>query len=66
MTFWLFKRLSFQFQDRYPNVKRGNFATLDENHLKFFKDALGANRVITDEAECQSYNVDWIKNVRGK
>lgn len=46
-------------------MKRGDYATLDENHFKFFTGLLGENRVLTDPTECEGYNVDWIKNVRG-
>ncbi|KRT80424.1 hypothetical protein AMK59_7652, partial [Oryctes borbonicus] len=52
-------------KDRYSHVKRGNFATLDQNHLNFFRDLLGENRVLTDPSDCQAHNVDWIRNVRG-
>ncbi|KAG5873084.1 hypothetical protein JTB14_011109 [Gonioctena quinquepunctata] len=52
-------------KDRYPHVKRGEYAELDEHHLGFFRDLLGPDRVITDPADCEGFNVDWIKNVRG-
>ncbi|XP_028148779.1 D-2-hydroxyglutarate dehydrogenase, mitochondrial [Diabrotica virgifera virgifera] len=52
-------------KDRYPHVKRGEYANLDQQHVGFFKDLLGLNRVITDSEECESFNVDWIKGVRG-
>ncbi|KAI4466384.1 d-2-hydroxyglutarate dehydrogenase mitochondrial [Holotrichia oblita] len=52
-------------QDRYSHVKRGNFATLEHNHLKFFRDLLGENRVLANSSDCQAYNVDWIRSVRG-
>ncbi|XP_066261640.1 D-2-hydroxyglutarate dehydrogenase, mitochondrial [Euwallacea similis] len=51
-------------KDRYP-VERGNFAFLDSNHLNFFKSVLGAQRMLTDPADCESFNIDWIKSVRG-
>ncbi|XP_050307084.1 D-2-hydroxyglutarate dehydrogenase, mitochondrial [Anthonomus grandis grandis] len=51
-------------KDRYP-VNRADFATLGDKHLQFFRDLLGPQRVITDPAECEGYNVDWIKAVRG-
>ena len=37
--------------DRYPNVKRGNYAILEENDVKFFEAILGKNRVLTQEDE---------------
>ncbi|XP_056634624.1 D-2-hydroxyglutarate dehydrogenase, mitochondrial [Diorhabda sublineata] len=52
-------------KDRYPYVKRGQYANLDQHHLKYFKDLLGPNRVITDTDECQGFNIDWIRSVRG-
>lgn len=52
-------------QDRYPYVKRGDYATLDDSHLKFFKDLLGESHVLTDPSDCVSYNVDWYRTVRG-
>ncbi|CAH0557517.1 unnamed protein product [Brassicogethes aeneus] len=50
-------------KDRYP-VQRGDYAELTDNHLSFFKNLLG-HRVITDASECEPYNIDWIKSVRG-
>ena len=37
--------------ERYPSVKRGNFAILEENDVKFFESILGSNRVLTQEDE---------------
>lgn len=51
-------------KDRYP-VKRGDYAILDNSHLQFFKDVLGSERVVTNPSDCEAYNIDWIKNVRG-
>ncbi|CAG9771240.1 unnamed protein product [Ceutorhynchus assimilis] len=51
-------------KDRYP-VRRGEFAILNKEHLQFFTDLLGTQRVVTDPAECESYNIDWIRSVRG-
>ncbi|KAL1491329.1 hypothetical protein ABEB36_011940 [Hypothenemus hampei] len=50
-------------KNRYP-VNRGDYAILNDNHVQFFKNLLD-NRIITDPDECESYNIDWIKNVRG-
>nr|CAD7575962.1 unnamed protein product [Timema californicum] len=47
--------------DRYPDVKRHNFALLDSNHVQFFKSILGQDRVLTDAEELETYNVDWLK-----
>nr|CAD7452815.1 unnamed protein product [Timema tahoe] len=51
--------------DRYPDVKRHNFALLDSNHVQFFKSVLGQDRVLTDAEELETYNIDWLKMVRG-
>ncbi|XP_048521200.1 D-2-hydroxyglutarate dehydrogenase, mitochondrial [Dendroctonus ponderosae] len=51
-------------KDRYA-VKRGDYAMLNGQHLQFFTDLLGSKRVLTSAEECQPYNIDWIKNVRG-
>ena len=37
--------------DRYPNVKRGDFAILQESDVKFFESIIGANRILTQEDE---------------
>eukprot|EP01083_Nonionella_stella_P068978 183546_1 len=42
-----------------------SFAKMSADHVTFFKDSLGPNRVITDAAELQSFNTDWIKRYRG-
>ncbi|KAJ8918438.1 hypothetical protein NQ315_008135 [Exocentrus adspersus] len=52
-------------QDRYPHVKRGDYTSLDADHLNFFRGLLGEGRVLTKPEDCEAYNVDWIKNVRG-
>jgi len=52
--------------ERYQNVKRGNYANLEENDVKFFESILGTNRVLTQEDELNGYNTDWLKTVRGQ
>ena len=42
--------------ERYQNVKRGNYANLEENDVKFFESILGTNRVLTQEDELNGYN----------
>ena len=42
--------------ERYQNVKRGNYANLEENDVKFFESILGNNRVLTQEDELNGYN----------
>lgn len=52
-------------KDRYPNIKRGNYAVLTQDHLQYFVDLLGRNRVLNDPSDCETYNIDFIKSVRG-
>lgn len=52
-------------KDVYP-VKRGNYAMLNNSHIRQFETILSVGRVITDPSEVVSYNVDWMKMVRGK
>lgn len=47
------------------NVKRGAYSELNDKHLAFFERLLSQNRVITDPGECDSYNIDWFKIVKG-
>ncbi|KAJ8875194.1 hypothetical protein PR048_023089 [Dryococelus australis] len=51
--------------ERYPNVKRGNYNVLSDSHIQFFESILGRERVLTDTADVEPYNVDWLKMVRG-
>ncbi|VEN44639.1 unnamed protein product [Callosobruchus maculatus] len=51
-------------KDRYQ-VQRGNYASIQDSDIQFFKDILGPTRVITDPDECIGYNVDWSSSVRG-
>lgn len=51
-------------KDRY-HVKRGNFNNLTKDHVNFFKSVLGDSRVLTEESDVASYNVDWLRTVRG-
>lgn len=46
-------------------VTRGPYASVNDAHLRFLEDILGKERLLTDPDECQSYNVDWVKMVRG-
>ncbi|XP_015603205.1 D-2-hydroxyglutarate dehydrogenase, mitochondrial [Cephus cinctus] len=47
------------------NVQRGPYSKVTDNHVQFFDGLLGQGRVLTDPDECESYNIDWIKMVRG-
>ncbi|KAJ8688414.1 hypothetical protein QAD02_024209 [Eretmocerus hayati] len=46
-------------------VKRGPFATINDAHTSFFSELLGPDRVITEPDECDSYNIDWLRMVKG-
>lgn len=51
---------------RYPNLKRGKYASVTEKDVSEFERLLpGAARVITDPSELEGVNTDWIKNCRG-
>ncbi|KAJ9600104.1 hypothetical protein L9F63_009615 [Diploptera punctata] len=50
---------------RYAGVKRGNYAQLSEKHVQQFERILPKERVLTDPSDVQSYNVDWLRMVRG-
>ena len=36
---------------RYPNLKRGKFAVLEDSDVKVFESILGSNRVLTDDED---------------
>ncbi|KAF5277755.1 hypothetical protein FQR65_LT03735 [Abscondita terminalis] len=52
-------------KDRYPHIKRGNYAVLTQDHIRYFVDLLGQHRVLNDPSDCEIYNIDFIKAVRG-
>jgi len=47
-------------------MRRGPYATVTDADVRFFDSLLGSNRLITDPDECESYNIDFPKTVRGK
>lgn len=47
-------------------MRRGSYATIADADVRFFDSLLDSNRVITDPDECESYNIDFAKTVRGK
>jgi hypothetical protein len=47
-------------------VRRGPYATVTDADIRFFDSLLGSNRFITDPDECEKYNIDFPKTVRGK
>ncbi|XP_071450975.1 D-2-hydroxyglutarate dehydrogenase, mitochondrial isoform X2 [Hetaerina americana] len=52
-------------QIRYSNLKRGNYTSLADKHVSFFESLLSKTRVLTDKSDVESYNVDWLKTMRG-
>ena len=52
--------------ERYPNLKRGPYANVEDSDLAIFEKMLpGDGRVLTDSSELEGYNTDWIKTCRG-
>lgn len=45
-------------------MKRGNYATINDQDVTKFESILEKHRVITGD-ETQIYNIDWIGSVRG-
>ena len=54
---------SIRYQDQ---VKRGNFATINDRHVSFFERILTKQRVFTDPLDLEGPNTDWLRSVRGK
>lgn len=52
---------------RYPELKRGSFAALNDTHLSTFERILPGGRVLTlaKGDDLESYNTDWLRTVRG-
>ncbi|KAG7199803.1 hypothetical protein KM043_000465 [Ampulex compressa] len=46
-------------------VERGPYSRISEAHLAFFNGLLDRNRIVTDPEECDGYNIDFAKTVRG-
>ncbi|KAK3914001.1 D-2-hydroxyglutarate dehydrogenase, mitochondrial [Frankliniella fusca] len=51
-------------KDRY-NVKRGKYATLTDKDVTFFERIVGKSRILTDAADVEPYNTDWLHSVKG-
>lgn len=56
---------AFLTKDLYPDVKRGDYTTLNPHHVKIFESILDKNRVLTNEHDLKSYNKDWLNMVCG-
>lgn len=52
-------------KDKFPNLKRLPYTTVDSTDVDYFNKLLGTNNFITGE-EVKSYNEDWLKSVSGK
>lgn len=51
---------------RYKDhVQRGDFARLNESDINVFQGILGKDRILTDPADLELHNTDWIRIVRG-
>lgn len=51
---------------KYPHVKRGNHAVLNDKDVQTFQEILGSqHHVLTDPEDVEPYNVDWMRSVRG-
>lgn len=59
-----FNSIVFLPQEKY-NVKRKDFSTVQANDVNYFKSVLGEDRVLTEEDDVLSFNIDWIRNCRG-
>lgn len=46
-------------------MQRGPYATITDADVRFFDSLLGSSRLIMDPDECESYNIDFPKTVRG-
>ncbi|OQV13645.1 D-2-hydroxyglutarate dehydrogenase, mitochondrial [Hypsibius exemplaris] len=51
--------------DRY-HVRRENFAKVTADDAKVFREIVGDHGVITDAADLEGFNVDWLKICRGQ
>lgn len=47
-------------------MKRGDFSQVTDADIGQFQSILGNSRVLLDENDTQSYNIDFMKSVRGK
>lgn len=51
-------------KDRYK-VQRGKYASLTDKDVRVFEEIVGKTRILTDDADVEAYNVDWLRSVRG-
>ncbi|XP_014672591.1 PREDICTED: D-2-hydroxyglutarate dehydrogenase, mitochondrial-like, partial [Priapulus caudatus] len=50
---------------RYPQLRRGNFATLNDDDIGYFRSFLSSSQVCTDRTELDGYNEDWMHMCKG-
>lgn len=47
-------------------MNRGKYSQVTDADVGFFQSTLENSRVLLDESDTQSYNIDFMKSVRGK
>jgi len=52
--------------EQYPNLKRGDFAQLEDSDVQTFTSILGPGNVLTQADDVEGYNTDWLRTVRGQ
>lgn len=52
------------YQNNY-NIQRGNYNSLDESHISYFRNLLGDDRLVMDLSDLEKYNIDWMNHLRG-
>ena len=65
-NYTLLRRLSTLTKDRFPNLKRGNYAVLQDGDVQYFEKVLDKNQVLTNPAEIEPFNKDWLGMVCGE
>ena len=50
---------------QYPHLKRGDYSEVTQNDLAKFSSILGPHRVVQDQEEIATRNVDWMQSLRG-
>lgn len=51
--------------ERFPHLKRGDFAQLSEEHLRHLEKLIGKENVVTDPVKVAAHNIDWDRHARG-
>ena len=60
-----FKLIHRRFFTKKIEKRNPNFATLNEKDLSFFEKLLTTKRCITDPQLLDTYNIDWLRIVKG-